>query len=164
MIIYDYSTGLFTSVTIPVITPGQIVGTSTNDNAAAGNVGEYVSSYISSPVNFPVSGNYGDLTSISLTAGDWDISEVLEINGAVTGTQFVIGIGTASGNSSAGLNEGDNVAQTPTGSTGASNDTLSVPAWRVPISSTTVYYFKYFALYTVGTPQARGRISARRIR
>src|SRR5712664_1249621 len=52
----------------------QLLGTITNDAATAGNIGEYITSVINSP-GVTLSNNVAsNVTSISLTAGDWDIS------------------------------------------------------------------------------------------
>lgn len=55
-------------------------------------------------------GFYGDLNSISLVAGEWDITAetVWYSNGATTTTQIGMGVSTTSGNSSAGMQIGDN--------------------------------------------------------
>ena len=60
------------SITFSPTTTG-INGTTTNDSAQTGKVGEYISA-TASAVNAPASATWGDLASISLTAGDWDVS------------------------------------------------------------------------------------------
>lgn len=161
-----------TTVTVPAltataaITPSQtagIVGTTTNNNANAGSFGEAVRSY-QGVTNFPTSTQWGDLTSISLTAGDWDVSSVIlaGANGA-TVVEWRTGISATSGNSSAGLTAGDNQANCLP-PTATANSSMTIPCFRVSISSTTTYYLKYFADYSVATPQALGRLSARRVR
>lgn len=141
-----------------------LTGTSTNDSAGSGKVGEVVRSGITTFTNFPTTGQYGDLTSISLTAGDWDVSVNFEaITGGATVTDIRCGIGTVSGNSSTGLNEGDNVAYGPP-PTSVITQSLSIPPFRVSLSGTTTYYLKYRAGFSGGPPQAVGRISARRAR
>lgn len=141
-----------------------IVGTTTNDSAAAGNVGEYVEGVTSTRTNFAANGTFGDLTSISLTAGDWDVTAFIGVylNGSTT-TSYDFGISTTSGNSSTGLLEYTNFIggypPTTTINTGA-----TIPGYRVSLASTTTYYLKYRGNYTVGTPQANGRLSARRVR
>jgi len=52
-----------------------ITGTATNNDAAAGKVGEYLRGY-GSGVNC-VNGQFVDITSINLTAGDWDVSGIM---------------------------------------------------------------------------------------
>src|SRR5215472_14162674 len=61
------------------LTPtGGIVGVNGASNAAAGNIGEYVTASLAqgSAVNLP-GGTATNLTSISLTAGDWDVFGVV---------------------------------------------------------------------------------------
>ena len=53
-------------------------GTTTNDNALTGNVGEYVESVVEG-ANAGASTQFGDATSIILTAGDWDVTLIGEI-------------------------------------------------------------------------------------
>ena len=53
---------------------GAFPGTNTNDNAVAGNIGEYVFSQVASGAAVVLSsGVAADITSIPLTAGDWDV-------------------------------------------------------------------------------------------
>src|SRR5262249_26792035 len=51
-----------------------IVGTATNNNAAAGNVGEYVAATVASGAAIALTtGNWSPVTSITLQPGDWDV-------------------------------------------------------------------------------------------
>src|SRR5206468_3412908 len=68
-----------------------------NDSAAAGVVGEYVSSAPGSS-SFPTSSQWGDYTSISLTAGDWDVTMQVQMTIRGTTTDLEIGLGTVAGN------------------------------------------------------------------
>lgn len=139
-------------------------GTSTNDDAEVGEIGEYIEGLQTTLTNFPASGTLGDLASVYLTAGDWDVTAMLDAqpNGATT-TTMDIGISVTSGNSATGLTSGVNrfFALGPTSATG---QPLYVPAYRMSLASATTAYLKYEASYSVATPQARGRISARRVR
>lgn len=139
-------------------------GTTTNNSAGAGLVGEYVESVSSAGTNFPATANWGDLTSISLTAGDWDVTftALASLSGA-TQTDWRIGISTTSGNSSAGLVTGSNTLQS-TAPTASANNSLTIASYRQSLSGTTTVYAKYFATFSAGTPQAYGRLSARRVR
>lgn len=72
---------------------GQIAATATNDNAAAGKVGEFMSSVIAeaSAVSL-TNGTNADVTTLSLTAGDWDIWGNLSfVPGAGTTSTYVMG-------------------------------------------------------------------------
>ena len=134
--------------------PGNISGSA----ITAGFVGERVSSGAVGPTNFPTSTQLGDLASITLTAGEWDIvgSVYFVINGA-TCSAADMGVSSNAGNNGAGLSAGDN--DLALGNT--VNNSATVAGYRVTAAGT--YYLKYRATYTGGPPQAYGRISARRI-
>lgn len=140
-------------------------GTNTNDNAGAGYIGEYVSSW-ATVTNAPTNGQWGDLTSISLTAGDWDVSlgQQGSINGSTT-TRMLIGVGKTSGNNAPDITgqAGDDSLDIG-GLTTSSAPSGSLAAVRVSLASTTTIYYKMVANYSAGVPQFRGRISARRVR
>lgn len=140
-----------------VVATGVINGSS----AAAGVVGEFLSSAVAS-VSFGASATYYDVTSIALTPGDWDISGMVWFYGVgVTGGQGIMGISTTSGNSGTGLTAGDTRADTYF--SGVTSGATVAP-FRVTISSNTTYYLKVHATYSAGSPQYSGRISARRVR
>jgi hypothetical protein len=146
---------------------GQLIGkgTATNDAASTGYIGEIVSSTVTANTNAPTSGQWGDLTSISLTAGDWDVSVVADCNNAagVSVTEFDIGVSTTSGNSTPTTLNTDWTSTTHPILNGE-RFPLSFPNRRTSLSATTTVYLKVSMLYASGTPFMRGRISARRIR
>lgn len=70
---------------------GGIIGTTTNNNTNAGNVGEFISTVILSAnaANLTTGTPYGGLV-VALTAGDWDVWGNVVFNGGVTTiVQFV---------------------------------------------------------------------------
>jgi hypothetical protein len=143
----------------------EIKGTTTNDNATAGFYGESVRSSVPTNLNAGTSAEWTDLTSISLTAGDWLIfgSYNFALNGA-TVTGLEIGISTTSGNSATGLVNGDN-EQVPFIPTSASNSCASIAGWRLSLSASATAYLKSKWNYSAGTPRHEGvRINAVRIR
>lgn len=139
-------------------------GTNTNSTPAAGYVGEPVSSSVTSASAVSATGstNYFDVTSISLTAGNWVVDAVLSfaLNGA-TVTGVYGGIGTATGNNQAGLVDGDTAAS-PAVPTAANPAGVGICGVRKSLSGTTTIYLKAWSQYSAGTPKAYGRISARR--
>ena len=143
-----------------------MTGTTTNNNAATGIVGEYLESIISTAANAPTSTQYGDLTSLSLTAGDWDIIGFIQWNSnGATWTAGRTGISSTTGNSATGLTAGSNLAESIYASTSTVTLNYSHTVYlRVSIASTTTYYLKYRADYSAGTPQAQGSLKARRTR
>jgi hypothetical protein len=137
------------------------VGTSTNNNATAGNLGEYLESVVGFTA-YPATTVYGDLASISLTAGDWDVSALINQRGN-TPTNLTFGISTTSGNSTTGLTDGSNKLGI-TSASSSSDNSGSIPNYRLSLSATTTVYLKVQATYASGSPTAAGRISARRVR
>lgn len=142
-----------------------IVGTTTNDNAAAGSVGQFVSSVISSASAVSLTTlTAANVTSISLTAGDWDIT------GNIT---FILGTGTSvnevdAWSSSTSATAPDvsliNILSFPAGSVISDSIGLSIPSIRVSISSTTTIYLSCITIFAVSTLKACGGIYARRRR
>lgn len=140
-------------------------GTATNDSAAAGYIGEYIESVVSA-VNYPTSTQYGDATSIALTAGDWDVSADAEID--VNGTTFTelnLGISVTTGNSSTGLTTGSNTSRLLYSANPATlqRTQMTVPVYRLSLSGSATVYLKYKATYS-SSPQIYARLSARRVR
>jgi predicted nucleic acid-binding protein len=64
---------------------GQAPATQTNDSAAAGKVGEFITSNIvvGSAVAL-TTGTAANVTSVSLTAGDWDVCGEVDLSTAAT--------------------------------------------------------------------------------
>lgn len=146
--------------------PAADVAGRTSGDPAAGRIGEMLQSRVTSSTTYAVATDtYGDAASLSLTAGVWDITAVFDIqrgSAVFSSTLLIIGIGTGSGTSTAGLQTGDNmdilssVIPTTFGEV-----TLKVPTFRVSHSSTTTYYLKsYVGSFTTASPTYRCRISA----
>ncbi len=144
-----------------------VVGTTTNDNAAAGSVGELVSSVIAFASAASLTTNTAtNLTSISLTAGDWDVWGNVGFNGNAA-TTFSTGEGWVS-STSATVPDVSLIATRPytAGSTIFSTDIVafSVPERRFSLSGTTTIYLGVFSVFAVNTCVAFGGIYARRVR
>ncbi|HEY6019562.1 MAG TPA: hypothetical protein VIY48_06565, partial [Candidatus Paceibacterota bacterium] len=68
-----------------------IKGTSTNDNAIAGDVGELITSTVASASGVSLtSTTAANVTSISLTAGDWDVDGTVDFNLAASTSVTVL--------------------------------------------------------------------------
>jgi hypothetical protein len=155
---------------LPMTVEGKFAGkgTGTNDNAAAGYIGESMESVVTfaSRVSSTGTGQQVDMTSLALTAGDWDV-EVLVALTANSATVIVaqVGLSTNSGDNGAGLSFGDNafVSTLPSGAAGTNDATTSFKK-RISLASTTTHYAKFFMTYSAATPQAYGYIRATRIR
>lgn len=134
---------------------------------ASGTSGE-VNSTISTYTNYTTTATYQNVTSITLTAGDWDISAFLTYssNGAtITAASngiFVISTTTAS---AAGATEGLNIGYIPQAALlGTSKFSDTIAPYRVSLSGSTTYYLNTQATFTLGNPQYTGSIRARRLR
>lgn len=144
-----------------------IVGVTDGSAATAGNVGEVKNTSQTTATNFGGSAGspaYADGGSLSLTAGDWLVSiHTLAILNGSTTTQVYFGLGTATGNSATGLTDGTTASYVvpPTAATPTAATLVNM---RVSLSTTTTYYWKVYAVYSAGTPQYKGYMTAVRIR
>lgn len=146
---------------------GQIPGTTTNDNAMAGKVGEYIESIISSPISLSTSIQV-NLTSISLTAGDWEVSGTVVFGGSATTvvTDQIIGLSKTTGT----LPAAGTTAQSAfvPGATytpfATNNPNIFVGPTRFSLSTTTPIYMVVFETFSISTATAFGQIRALRIR
>jgi hypothetical protein len=156
------------------ITPSQtagIVGTTTNNNADAGSVGEVVSSSVAVGSAVSLTNATGaftgkTITSISLTAGDWDVYGIVGINNAAT-TNFTAvagGISTTNDTLNSVYEEETRFSYGASGLVLNNVVSFSFPTTRVSISATTTYYLIGYASFSVSTATAFGRITARRRR
>lgn len=142
----------------PLSTSG-IVGTITNDNANAGSFGEYATNTTSS--TSLTTSVVANCTSVSLTAGDWDVTGVVQFNaGATTTIQYIIGgISTTS----ATLGTLGTFSQLTNQTTGAITY-LTAPTVRISVASTTTVFLVGESVFGVSTMNCSGLIRARRVR
>jgi len=160
--IYKSSSMTLQGITVSSITVNSkatIKGTSTNDDAPAGYIGEYLSSVVG-PVSAATSGNFVAATSLALTPGDWDVSLNAQVdpNGGTT-TDWRTGISTVLGTS---LVQGDNYAIEQKTITALSQ--LTISNYRISTNTNVTYLANFYAVYTVATPRIYCRFSARRVR
>lgn len=145
------------------VTIAKLVGTATNNSAAAGNIGEYVSSFIAvgSAVSLTTA-TAATVTSISLTAGDWDITGLASFNeGSATVTSRSAGMTGTAANIQTDGSEG--YLGTTTVALSALN-TITLARQRASLSGTTTIYLSAKATFSAGTVGAFGFITARRVR
>ena len=143
-----------------------LFGTTTNDNAAAGSIGEYIKSTVATGASVALTTDVvANVTSVSLTAGDWDCTGVVDFTfGATTSyTNLVGGISTTS----ATLGGQDTAfdfetpAAVPTAGADAS---WVVPTVRLSLAATTTVYLIAKGTFTVAGLNAYGTIRCRRVR
>ncbi|MFM0263325.1 hypothetical protein [Paraburkholderia sediminicola] len=165
-----------TSTITPSTTAG-IVGTATNDSANAGSIGEFICAQVtnggsptgcatnsSTPVSLSTS-TPANVTSISLTAGDWDIwgsVAFLAAGGTTTGT-----IQCSPNSVSATLATAPNggaYALTNLPATAGLNGILPCGMARFSLASTTTVFLVASSIFSGSTETAYGFLGARRRR
>ena len=141
-------------------------GTTTSDSASAGQIGEYISSVTSSGSTVSLStGTAIDVTTLSITAGDWDVwGEVWFEPTTVTSTILRGYINTVANTVPADVSDGTSFTVVYGNIGGSLKAVLPVAACRVSLASTTTYRLGAVANFTAGTLAAHGKICARRRR
>lgn len=153
----------------------KIRGTTTNDAAATGFVGEIVSSGLSNgSATSLTTGTSKTVTSISLTAGDWKICGGVQFATAASTSITALHVGSslttnAMPAASAYMNPISNelaaerdMAATVPGSNAWID--LSFPCYRASVAATTTFYLVSRATFTVSTMSVWGFIQGERIR
>jgi hypothetical protein len=155
------------------ITNPTIVGTTTNDSAAAGAVGQLITATVAS--GSAIAGGATtvskNVTSISLTAGDWDVSGTCDyVWTGITATVMSCGLGTTTdtlltqaGGGGVGTDP-VSIRQATFGTTLSGTQTLDSPVTRVTLASTTTIYLVANMTYSAGSFTQYGTLRARRMR
>lgn len=146
-----------------------IVGKADNSSATAGFVGEYLSSTTTGAINdVTLASNVPtNVTSLSLTAGDWDVSGQVVISfAAITPTTPSYGaqISTTSTDITP-INGSQASGYNPSGVAITEVETLTLCTRRISVNTTTTVYLTAFvSTYAGGTATASGMFTARRVR
>jgi len=145
--------------------PLSLQGVTDGSNAAAGQVGEYLSATNAGAVTIP-NGAWTTIVSLTLTAGDWDIWGQASPGSATGGMSAIYaGITTTSGGAPANLQVASITAAAGTSFAGAG---LSPPILRASISATTTFYLNTYTIWSTATSATAGAgnnfIAARRVR
>jgi hypothetical protein len=146
------------------------LATGTNDDAAAGFVGELLSNQVlvGAAVGL-TSTNWAQITSITLTPGDWDVSAMALFT--VTGTTSVVQRAVAISQNNAAPDQGNecmaqNTQGMPATVSANINATLHAGPHRIKVASgaTSTVYLLAYGQFSVSTMTACGFIRARRMR
>lgn len=145
-------------------TMGGIVGTTLGDNANAGSVGEYQTAQTTG--TSVSSSTPANSTSISLTAGDWDVTSITEFvpAGSTTTSLISTGISTTSANYQIFTGSFLNAQSIPVSIPAGVASYLVAPVTRISVSSTTTVYAVCTATFATSTMTVNGFIRARRVR
>lgn len=158
------------SITTPTITNPNIIGTATNDAAATGSVGEFVSN--TSTLTAITASTATTITSMSLTAGDWDLWGFVQFGstnpGATTVNLMAASIGTTG--ATIDTNNVDSYCEISGGGTlyfnFANVPTVMGGLKRVSLSGTTTVFLSGYCAFSGGGSQCQtlGKLMARRRR
>lgn len=159
------STGAFTTLSSTGnFTPSQtngIVGTTTNNNANAGSVGEYVTANTS---NTAMSNAVAlNATSVSLTAGDWDVTGVCLFTPQPTTVTSTWTCGVSTTSATRPTYDKEWALVIPSGQTQAGQQ-IGPPTVRVSLASTTTVFLVALSNFSTSTQTVSGTIRARRVR
>ncbi len=148
-------------ITLPSITFNSttgIVGTTTNDNAASGSVGEFNSN---TSVSTSISNNtITNITNFNLDAGDWDVWGEIQFNAAGSTVTTV----TACGVSSVSATFGSFLTQLGSTTNAGQGTRMFATTTRFSLASPTTIYLIGYASFSVSTMTTIGTIFARRRR
>ncbi len=143
-----------------------IGGTTTNDAAATGDVGEHVTATLARNASALSSGINFNVTSISLTAGDWDVSGMVQLSvqaASETISSIVGSISATSATMATQATAGYYEWKTPLVPSG--DISFSLGPVRVSIASATTVYLVANATWSGGAGvNVGGTIRARRMR
>lgn len=149
---------------------GQLPGTTTNDDAAVGKVGEIFSSTVASGSAVSlVSATAKSVTSITLSAGDWDITgQINYIIAATTNVAFLRASSSITDNVlDATVGSLYNIVYPTAGfvsTTTSLDQSLSLTTFRRSVNASTQVFLVTTAQFSVSTVSAYGIIRARRVR
>lgn len=145
---------------------GQLIGkgTATNDSAATGYIGEYVTASLASGSATSLTNvTAKTVVSISLTAGDWDVTGVVDFHPDTTTTTTYLRAGISTTNNTLGAV--DTYSTNPFAIAVTSVDAAEItPTVRLSLSTTTTVYLIAMGGFAISTLTAYGTIRARRMR
>lgn len=153
------------------VVPTHVAGVATNSDAAPGDVGEVITSTVAAGAPVALStGTTANVTSVALTAGDWDVSGFVNfVLTGVTGSPFQSGpslvsatLPTQPGGGGLGT---DPLALSgiPVAGLSSTNQQQSGPV-RVKLAAPATVYLAANAAFSLGTVNAHGTLRARRAR
>lgn len=159
------ATGNVLQVSGVTVSAGQYPGTTTNDSATAGNVGEIISASVASGSAVSLSsGSAVQITTVSLTAGNWDCRAMVDFTDAGTTTYSLVLGGISQ--TTANIPNSPctcRITQEDLGQI-APHPTLNIGPTAEPVASTTSVFLNVNATFATSTTKAYGVLECRRVR
>lgn len=152
-------------VLVGLAIPSSLVdGTTTNDSAAAGKIGEYkVSNIVSGSAVALTNGVVANVTSLSLEAGEWEVDGFVSFSYGAT-TSFTSWAGSVSSTSATHEPTTTSTHRCAAFVPASGNVAIPTGRLRLSLSGTTTVYLTASAAFTVSTASAFGILRARRPR
>jgi len=144
-----------------------VIGSATNDSAAALSVGEYVSSTVlAGSAVATTNGATTDITTISLTAGDWDVWGTIctTVNAATVTARLGGWVNSVSATSPTAPGGGTFVYMFLGATAAGAVSYYPIGSARFSLSGTTTIYLTGQCNFSVNTMALYGFIGARRVR
>jgi hypothetical protein len=152
--------------TAPTIAQPNLVGVTGASNAAAGSVGEYVSATLAlGSATSLVTATAKTVTSISLTAGDWEVCGTVGFSpaGGTTITQQIATVNTSPNALQTSPGNGSYAVLSATHPAGNAS-VMPTGTSRLSLAATTTVYLVAQSNFSGSTNAAYGFIGARRVR
>lgn len=124
---------------------------------------DYMIAHQSAYVDAPTNNTFVNITSLSVPSGVWDLTGFLygHLNGAtMTECLFAISVNSANTVTDHVLNMNLTDGLPPASSY---DSRMTIPSYRLALTSTTTVYLKFAAIKSAGTPQSQGRLTAVRV-
>lgn len=127
---------------------GIIAGTATNDSAAAGYIGEYLSNNLGGAQTPPASAGYVAIATVTFTAGDWDVSALGDMSAGATTAATQIGCSISTSNTSRSGTAAGQICEIAATFAVSKETTCNIPMTRISVASSTAYYLVCQITYT----------------
>lgn len=153
--------------TLAIGSAGQYPGETSTGSATAGNIGEYVESVIASGSKVALTNGVAKtVTSISLTAGDWDVDVMGYVLPAATTTTTFVLLCISGTTNTLDVTAGKfcSFATASSTWTPANEIGFALPPYKISLSATTTIFFVVRADFAVSTNASYGLLRARRAR
>lgn len=142
-----------------------IAATTTNDNASAGYIGQFISSTRLLAAATALTTNVAaTITYAVLPAGDWDVRGQLGIVGLTSLTATAVEVCLSEVNNTLDTTPGRHSKNMATQAVGTSTTALPLATTRFSLASTTTIYLVARCAFSSGTCAGYGTIEARRVR
>ena len=157
------------SGTVPTaqLPAGQYPGTATNDNACTTCAGAFLSSnvIVASAVSLTTA-TPKDITTLTLTAGDWDVSGMCETQptGGAVVTGFICAIGPTLNTLNTTVSDSSAFSLDSSTQAASANLSLATDTARISLAGSATYHLVAQATFASGTVGGFGKIRARRMR